>query len=141
MLMVNILTLGCLKELSKVQAAHMEAVIQRPVKTEPVHAVTATTLDRKKPHPKPTTATKSCHWCGGSYPHQGPCPAQGKRCSMCKKMNHFVKVCKSTRGKPTQKTRVAQIRELPSTPDSDDDMDYDDTEGTVHVILTMQPER
>ena len=33
--------------------------------------------------------------CGGSYPHRGMCPAQGKKCMSCGKLNHFAKVCRS----------------------------------------------
>ena len=38
---------------------------------------------------------RKCGLCGGNYPHQGNCPAQGKRCHNCDKLNHFTKVCRS----------------------------------------------
>ena len=43
-----------------------------------------------------------CGLCGGNYPHQGTCPAQGKKCLKCGKMNHFSKVC---RGKPNNRSK------------------------------------
>ena len=65
---------------------------------------------------KPTI--KKCYRCGGTFPHQGfDCPAIGKRCSNCKKMNHFAKVCRS-------KSSPEQIREIEikvSSTDTDDE--------------------
>ena len=65
---------------------------------------------------KPTI--KKCYRCGGTFPHQGfDCPAIGKRCSNCKKMNHFAKVCRS-------KSSPEQIREIEnkvSSADTDDE--------------------
>lgn len=40
--------------------------------------------------------TRSCRNCGKEYPHMnGQCPAAGKICNFCKKMNHFEIVCRS----------------------------------------------
>ena len=65
---------------------------------------------------KPTI--KKCYRCGGTFHHQGfDCPAIGKRCSNCKKMNHFTKVCRS-------KSSLEQIREIEnkvSSADTDDE--------------------
>ncbi|XP_072018807.1 uncharacterized protein [Amphiura filiformis] len=40
-------------------------------------------------------AQKSCFHCGGSWPHPRgtQCPASGKRCNSCKKLNHFARCC------------------------------------------------
>ena len=43
---------------------------------------------------------KSCFNCGHTYPHEGICPAKGKTCHSCGKLNHFSKVCRSSRQKP-----------------------------------------
>ncbi|KAJ1097691.1 hypothetical protein NDU88_002808 [Pleurodeles waltl] len=51
MSMVNILTLGRSKVLSKVHAAHMEVALQTQVKVEPVNAVIAAAADRKNCDP------------------------------------------------------------------------------------------
>jgi hypothetical protein len=40
-----------------------------------------------------------CYNCGGGYPHKGGrqgCPAFGKECMKCRRMNHFARCCKST---------------------------------------------
>lgn len=36
-----------------------------------------------------------CGLCGGRYPHYKDCPAKGKRCAKCGKLNHFARVCRS----------------------------------------------
>ena len=43
------------------------------------------------------TAGKVCFSCGGTFPHVGgrmKCPARGKKCLTCNKMNHFAKCCR-----------------------------------------------
>ncbi|KAI2646664.1 hypothetical protein H4Q32_027926 [Labeo rohita] len=36
------------------------------------------------------------------HPHQGACPAEGKECKACGKLNHYAKVCRSSTKTPTQ---------------------------------------
>ncbi|KAK2712390.1 hypothetical protein QYM36_011167 [Artemia franciscana] len=38
---------------------------------------------------------KECYLCGAPYTKNHNCPARGKTCSKCNKLNHFAKVCKS----------------------------------------------
>ncbi|KAJ1127191.1 hypothetical protein NDU88_005594 [Pleurodeles waltl] len=71
MSMVNILTLGRSKELSKVRAAHMEAALQMQVKVELMNAVTTAPGERKKYKSKTSTSPRFGYSCGGSFPHQG----------------------------------------------------------------------
>ena len=58
---------------------------------------------------KPVSEAKrssQCGLCGGSYPHKGQCPAKGRRCPTCDKLNHFAKMCRSRKvsnEKPAQK--------------------------------------
>ncbi|XP_068684612.1 uncharacterized protein [Montipora foliosa] len=52
--------------------------------------------------PKSGLRNNRCGLCGGNYPRQGTCPAQGKKCLNCGKMNHFSKVC---RGKPNNRSK------------------------------------
>ncbi|KAJ1166135.1 hypothetical protein NDU88_006544 [Pleurodeles waltl] len=56
--MADILMMGRSKELSKVCAAHIKAALQRQVKTEPVNAVTAVEVKKKKTCPKSATSSK-----------------------------------------------------------------------------------
>jgi len=51
-----------------------------------------------------TGINKECYFCGGTFPHVGgkkKCPAWGKKCITCGKMNHFAKCCLS-KGKVNQ---------------------------------------
>ncbi len=43
---------------------------------------------------KVNTSSQTCRNCGGTYPHERQCPAQGKTCRKCGKSNHFAKVCR-----------------------------------------------
>jgi hypothetical protein len=38
--------------------------------------------------------TNTCFLCGYEYPHKTTCPAQGKTCRKCNKLNHFERMCK-----------------------------------------------
>jgi hypothetical protein len=38
---------------------------------------------------------KECYFCGVPITKNHNCPARGKTCSKCNKLNHFAKVCKS----------------------------------------------
>ena len=45
-----------------------------------------------------TGPNKECYFCGGTFPHVGAkkkCPAWGKKCTTCGKMNHFARCCMS----------------------------------------------
>ena len=55
--------------------------------------------------PKPGVRNVKCGLCGGKYPHQGICPAQGKQCLNCGKMNHFAQVCRSKPNNRSKSTR------------------------------------
>ena len=57
--------------------------------------------------PKLGSRNTKCGLCGGSYPHQGTCPAQGKKCMNCGKLNHFAKVCRS---KPINRSKSTHSR-------------------------------
>ena len=41
---------------------------------------------------------KSCYRCGGNFPHNNGCPAEGKTCNKCQKPNHFAVVCRTKAG-------------------------------------------
>jgi hypothetical protein len=47
--------------------------------------------------PRETNRSRKCFNCGNNYPHlDGICPAKGKACRLCQKMNHFAHCCRST---------------------------------------------
>ncbi|KAJ1143533.1 hypothetical protein NDU88_009841 [Pleurodeles waltl] len=134
MSMVNILTLGRSKEPSKVRAAHMEAALQTQVKVEPVNVVTTPPGERRKYKPRTSTLPRFCNSCGGPFPHQGVCPAQGKTCSNCQKLNHFAKVCKSmSRSRPQKFMAVYSVQ--PVVVMDDDDLDDDENEAPSTICI------
>ncbi|KAJ1114892.1 hypothetical protein NDU88_003122 [Pleurodeles waltl] len=114
--------------------AHMEVALQRKVETESVNVVAAVNTDKKKPGPNLTQLARRYRR-GGSYPHQGPCPAQGMRCSSCNKTNTFAKVCRSSTQKKGQKLKMVNTMQSLTMPNDEEDMDDDDDHGgAVNVI-------
>ena len=72
------------------------------------------------PHKLGSGNTK-CGLCVRSYPHQGTCPSQGKKCMNCCKLNHFAKVCCSkpiNRSKPTHSRKPLKGKHRASFVDS-----------------------
>ncbi|KAJ1219016.1 hypothetical protein NDU88_006587 [Pleurodeles waltl] len=92
MRMKDILTFGCSQELSKARAATMEQATPVQVKTEPVNAVVTRSPKNKDMQRGARQRDRQCRWCGCSLPHPWGCPAHGKICSACGKINHFAKV-------------------------------------------------
>ena len=70
---------------------------------------------------KRTDGKKKCFFCGGQFPHQGGrsrCPARGKECKTCRKLNHFAKCCRNP--KQGQNIRTVDQRDSDSTTESSD---------------------
>lgn len=66
------------------------------------------------------TTGPACQDCGRTHPPRR-CPAYGKTCKACNKLNHFAKFCRS---KPTQKKiNLVDEAEIPDQPDSDSSSD------------------
>ena len=73
---------------------------------------------------------KQCRNCGNEFKqgHKDVCPAKGKTCRACGKLNHFAKVCRSRKNPPNnnsekyskESVRVAQ-QQAQSPPDLSDD--------------------
>ena len=91
----------------------------------------------------------NCGNCGGEFPHASKCPAVGKTCNFCRKMNPFAKVCRSKRGRQNtnNNARVNNLGNNESeiaysdTPDSNSDDDYvfGLREATVNKVQKGQP--
>ena len=63
-----------------------------------------------------TDINKECYFCRGTFPHVGgkkKCPAWGKKCTACRKMNHFAKCC-MTKGKVNQSVAKTVHQEVHS---------------------------
>ncbi|KAJ8001172.1 hypothetical protein DPEC_G00188520 [Dallia pectoralis] len=86
----NLLEYGRTLELSEQQAAGMEQSV--PASVNAVHQTGRTVISRHAGRAKPNA---QCRNFGGKYPHDGECPAKGKDCKACGKLNHFAKQCMS----------------------------------------------
>ena len=52
---------------------------------------------------------KECFKCGRDWPHQGDCPALGKKCNNCGELGHFAKFCKQKKsGKRQERQKPSQ---------------------------------
>ncbi|KAJ1110417.1 hypothetical protein NDU88_007769 [Pleurodeles waltl] len=65
MAMADMLTMGRSKELSRVQAAHMESALTKSIKVEPVNAVVVGTTVKQKDKSKGVSGNRTCYMCGG----------------------------------------------------------------------------
>ena len=84
---------------------------------------------------------KTCHYCGGTYPHKSQCPAKGKECRKCGKLNHFAKVCRGQKppaSKPSypRHKRNEKTNKNPLNPVQQADSDSDNTEDYLYNVNT-----
>jgi hypothetical protein len=84
---------------------------------------------------------KTCHYCGGTYPHKGPCPAKGKECRKCGKSNHFAKVCRgklqpASKSPYTRRQHKQRPDKKPIHPIHQAASDSDSTEDYLYTVHT-----
>ena len=92
----SLLDLGRAMEISERQATGIESNNNSIVDTAVLNQTHPT---RPSPSQLPDSrASKTCGHCGNEYPHpqgQDTCPARGRQCRSCGKMNHFARCCRS----------------------------------------------
>ena len=74
----------------------------RPKQKAQYGAQNKETWQKRTPPPSNNSNTnnsnKACHWCGNTPSHsRKDCPASKSKCSVCKKVGHYAKVCLSAR--------------------------------------------
>ncbi|XP_026054529.1 uncharacterized protein K02A2.6-like [Carassius auratus] len=78
---------------SRATAAHDRAahavISKKSTSDRQKHGATAKEADRV------TDRNRPCGRCALLHNQRGACPAKGRRCKICNKLNHFAKVCKS----------------------------------------------
>ena len=92
-----------------------------------------------------TQNSQPCKYCGKSHEHKKEkCPAYGKQCRSCHKMNHFETVCKSFSKKPSRaKFTKKSVHQVASSDWSDSDEDYsvwtleENHQDDWHIIKTV----
>lgn len=101
MTLQQLLDAGRAQETADKQAAGIEEIHAKSSNSFKGHAINKTILNRDKQRHFKTKNIESltCNNCGGHFPHDGGqknCPAKGKTCKGCGKLNHFQKCCRST---------------------------------------------
>ncbi|XP_063831961.1 uncharacterized protein LOC135081157 [Ostrinia nubilalis] len=77
---------------------------------------------------QPMSRAFKCKSCGYQHPPRR-CPAYGKQCNYCKKMNHFSTVCRN-------RMKDHNIKEIQQNPQQETNQEY--TLGTVYTDWTLQ---
>ena len=112
-----------------------------------------------KPKPKKQPAgnrgkeqERTCYSCGGQYPHEAGCPAEGQTCGNCGKQNHYASVCRQgkpfpgTRRNPRHRSRrfppksqQNAVNQVGTNQSSDDEWVFTLAAHHVHAITNQEP--
>ena len=87
-----------------------------------------------RPRRRSSAPSTKCRNCGGAFPHKKdkPCPAKGKQCHSCGKMNHFAKYCQS---KPRTSQQTVQASTHTSTRSAVEDPTHvPESEGDAYAF-------
>ena len=68
-------------------------------------------FSKKSPHAS-NKGNKTCYRCAQTHEY-GACPAHGKTCTKCGKINHFAKACKGAQSSPYRQKNVHNVTETP----------------------------
>ncbi|XP_061170050.1 uncharacterized protein K02A2.6-like [Saccostrea echinata] len=135
MTLQNLMDLGRAMEVAETQAQTMEEQSERAVNFVNKPRVKFKNRQSEKPKGQSkctavsAAVANTCRNCGGPYPHTAECPAKGKQCRYCKKLNHFEKVCRSkksngAKGSYPKKHKTRVVRELDVENMSSTDEEY-----------------
>ena len=97
--------------------------VSRPGKYSNKQALTAKVKNEvsDSPSPNPPVSGMKCYNCGGPFPHSEgkPCPARGKACNKCSKLNHFFAMLRilSARAEIPYRSALLSAAATPATPD------------------------
>ena len=120
---------------------------QRPSQqaTTSRHQVPRPPANTKPRENLPSQPSKHCFRCGGTWPHiSGKCPAEGQRCNICFKYNHFARVCKSRNRRQTENSAnaVQSDAENSQYPSQDEDStDSDEYSFNVHATNIKEQDK
>ena len=114
----DLLLAGRQEEMSKFQVSHIENKSQEH--RQEVNFVR--NMGKQWGNSSKKTA-QTCRNCDGEWPHtKTACPAQGKTCRACGKLNHFAKQCRS---KMRSNDKRASVKPLTVTSNSDSECEQD----------------
>lgn len=131
---------------SEIASQQMKAMKHDDKETEDVRAIRKTSnkrsnnhrgrRDKPDQHNKPQStqkrdATYKCYHCGSKEKHKlEDCPARGKECRNCKKLNHFASVCLS-------KQRDAHVKAVTTQECDTDESDTDDSLFKIEELSSV----
>ena len=92
--------------LAESRATEVEAAATLPVNRVQSHKKMSDVRHGKQHTNRSLPKQKQCYHCGGTYPHKTECPARGKKCISCGKLNHFASVCLSAKSKDNRGSHV-----------------------------------
>ena len=106
----------------------------------------ATNKVKQAKYSKPKKQQKLCAFCGKDYHKEGlnTCPARGKKCAKCGKMNHFAAACLSTKQEEKQngfgkKTTANQVTCETDSDESDiETVHMSSKAGTKHPTVQVE---
>ena len=90
--------------------------------------------------PKHDTNAVKCMKCGYNHAEK-PCPAMGKKCRYCKKLNHFSKMCLARKQKHVrQRKGVNSLEDYEHDSSSSDYSDYDSCDNDLVYVKMLSDE-
>ena len=91
--------------------------------------------------PKHDTHAVKCMKCGYNHAEK-PCPALGKKCRYCQKMNHFSKMCLARKRKhDRQRKGVNSLEDYDNDSTSSDYSDYDSCGSDLVYVKMLSDEQ
>ena len=88
------------------------------------------------------SSSKKCYNCGLGFPHrQGPCPARGKTCALCKNKHHFARCYRSSMPEiNSQDKGKEQVSKITAKPVLDESCSSSDSDSYVYSVNNHQNE-
>lgn len=153
MTLKELLDTGRAMEFSELHAKSIEETKQQFQNAMPVNSIQHNKRQfTREAYTNRAPDNNKCNNCGGNYPHRGGqafCPAKGKTCRACGKLNHFEKCCRSKLHLPTTRNPGKQhikskVHEVHVSDDSSSKTDRrsssdDECLYTVYTINPKQP--
>jgi len=103
-------------------------------------ALTATAHHVKTQSIADKTKQQRCGYCGGQFPHKGTCPARGKECNKCGKLNHYASVCRGGKPCKRQNKRTKDIKPLEADNENDSSASDDYLYSLANSSLSYRKE-
>ena len=103
----------------EITQAHLADMGSNPKQTQQEIDAIHTRQGRKPTQQATGDNSRQCYQCGGPYnkTHSQSCPAKGKSCDNCGRLNHFARVCRSRRN---PKSAVDSIDNPPPTTEDEE---------------------